>query len=97
MAFFCVNFLLFYNITIMENNKIRIDISQAPWVECSEKSKTFETKLLFKKISPLLSPSGQTEYIPLETIVCAKCGKVPKFFYEKAKDIPEDMRSTCTF
>ena len=97
MAFFCVNFLLFYNMTIMENNKIRIDISQAPWVECSEKSKTFETKLLFKKISPLLSPSGQTEYIPLETIVCAKCGKVPKFFYEKAKDIPEDMRSTCTF
>jgi hypothetical protein len=81
----------------MENNKIRIDISQAPWVECSEKSKTFETKLLFKKISPLLSPSGQTEYVPLETIVCVKCGKVPKFFYEKAKDIPEDMRSTCTF
>jgi hypothetical protein len=52
---------------------------------------------LFKKISSLLSPSGQTEYVPLETIVCAKCGKVPKFFYEKAKDIPEDMRSTCTF
>ncbi len=81
----------------MENNKIRIDLSQAPWIECSEKNRVFETKLLFKRLSPLLSPSGKEEHVPLEAIICSKCGKVPKFFYEKAKDIPEDMRSTCTF
>lgn len=79
------------------DNKVRIDISQAPWVECSEGGKVFETKLLFKKLSPLLSPTAQTEHVPLETIICAKCGKVPKFFWEKAKDIPEDLRSDCDF
>jgi hypothetical protein len=79
------------------DNKVRIDISQAPWVECSEGSKIFETKLLFKKISALMSPTAQTEHVPLETIVCQKCGKVPKFFWEKAKDIPEDIKSQCDF
>jgi hypothetical protein len=78
-------------------NKIRIDISQAPWIECSENNKLFESKLLFKRISPLYSPSGKEEFLPLEAIVCAKCGKVPKFFYEKAKEIPEELKSTCSF
>ena len=81
----------------MENNKIRIDLSQTPWLECSEKNKLFETKLLFKRISPLMSPSGREEMVPLEVVICTKCGKVPKFFYEKAKDVPEDMRSECSF
>jgi hypothetical protein len=78
-------------------NKIRIDISQAPWIECSENNKLFESKLLFKRISPLYSPSGKEEFLPLEAIVCTKCGKVPKFFYEKAKEIPEELKSTCSF
>lgn len=79
----------------MENNNIRVDLTQAPWLECGEKNKLFEKKLLFKKLSPLLSPSGQEEMVPLEVIVCTKCGKVPKFFYERAKDVPEELRSTC--
>lgn len=81
----------------MENTKIPIDLSQAPWVECSEKSKSFETKIMFKRISPIVSPSGKEEHVPLEIVVCSKCGKVPKFFFDKAKDIPIDMRSDCTF
>lgn len=81
----------------MEPEKIRVDLTQAPWIECSEKNRVFDKKLIFKRISPLLSPSGREEHVPLEVIICSKCGKVPKFFYERAKDIPEDLRSDCTF
>jgi hypothetical protein len=81
----------------MENSKIKIDLSQAPWLECSDKNTLFESKVLFKKISPLVSPSGKEELVPIEVIVCTKCGKVPRFFYEKAKDVPEEIRSSCTF
>jgi hypothetical protein len=81
----------------MEKEKLRIDLKEAPWMECSEGNKVFETKVLFKRISPLLSPTGKEEFVPLETIVCDKCGKVPKFFYERATDIPEDLRSDCSF
>ena len=81
----------------MEPQKLRVDLTQAPWMECSEKNRLFEPKLLFKRLSPLFSPSGKEEFIPLEAIVCTKCGKIPSFFFEKAKDVPEDMKSTCTF
>jgi len=79
------------------NETPRINIQDAPWMECSDNNMMFETKLLFKRISPLLSPTGKEEYVPLEAIVCTKCGKVPRFFYEKAKDIPLELQSPCTF
>ena len=42
-----------------------------------------------------MSPSGKEELIPAEVVVCRKCSKVPKFFFEAAKGIPEDLKSTC--
>ena len=77
--------------------KIKIDLSQAPWLECSEGNLVFDSKALFKKISSLVSPSGREEFVPLEVVICQKCGKVPRFFYEKAPDVPESLRSDCTF
>jgi hypothetical protein len=79
----------------MEKPKIQVDLTQAPWVECSKGNKLFESKVLFKRISPLVSPSGKEEFVPLEVIVCSTCGKIPKFFYDRAKDVPEELRSDC--
>ena len=82
----------------MENNKentLRVDLSQAPWIKCEEGNMLWESSMLFKRISPLISPSGKEELIPAEVVICKKCGKVPQFFWEKAKEIPEELRSTC--
>lgn len=81
----------------MNEEKIRLNLKDAPWMECSEKNKVFGSQVLFKRISPLLSPSGKEEFVPIEVIVCEKCKKVPRFFYERAPDIPEDLKSDCTF
>ncbi len=77
----------------MEN--INIDVTSMPWAECSEGVKVFEKKHMYKKLSPLVSPTGKAELLPLEILVCSKCGKVPKFFWEKAKDFPEELKSDC--
>lgn len=82
-------------IDFMEQPKMRIDLKDATWVECSKGNKIFEAKLLFKRVSPLISPTGKEEFIPLETIVCTTCGKIPKFFYDQVKDIPEELKSDC--
>lgn len=37
----------------------------------------FESGVVFKKISAIVSPSGQEELYPLEVLICKKCGKVP--------------------
>jgi len=38
----------------------------------------FESGMVLKKISPLVSPSGQEELYPLEVLICVACKKVPK-------------------
>ena len=75
--------------------KIRIDLSQAPWVSCEQDNKLFEPKLLFKRVSPLISPTGKEEFVPVEVMICAKCGKIPTFISDKLRDVPEELKSTC--
>ena len=74
---------------------LKVDLSKEPWVQCKEGNMLWETATMFKKLSPLVSPTGKEELIPVEIIICKKCGKVPRFFWEKAKEIPEDLRSYC--
>lgn len=42
-----------------------------------------------------MSPTGREEIIPVEVVICKKCGKIPKFFYSKINDIPEGLKSDC--
>jgi len=80
----------------MENpNSIKLDLSDTPWIKCEGGNMTWESYLMFKRISPLVSPTGKEELLPAEVIICKKCGKVPKFFWEKSKDIPEELKSEC--
>lgn len=81
----------------MENfeKPIKVDLSQTPWIKCDGGNMVWESGMLFKKLSPLVSPTGKEELIPAEIIVCKTCGKIPKFFWEKAKEIPEELKSTC--
>ena len=74
---------------------MKVDLTQVPWIQCEDGNMLWESSMLFKRISPLMSPSGKEELLPAEIIICKKCGKVPKFFWEKAKEIPESLKSDC--
>jgi hypothetical protein len=52
-------------------------IRSAPFMKCDCGNGMFEEKLMFKKISRLLSPTAKDEVYPLQVLVCTKCGKVP--------------------
>ena len=45
--------------------------------KCDCGGSMFTEKLMFKKISAFISPSGKEELYPLQIIVCDSCGKVP--------------------
>lgn len=47
-------------------------------ITCSCGGIIFEEGIILKKISAIISPTGQEELYPLEVLVCKKCGKVPK-------------------
>ena len=78
-----------------ETPTLKVDLTKEPWIKCPDGNMLWESVMLFKKISPLLSPTGKEELIPAEVIICKKCGKVPRFFWEKTKEIPEELKSYC--
>lgn len=54
----------------------------------------FSEKLFFKRISPLISPTGREEFAPMPIIVCEKCGKVPSLF-DTNNVLPDEIRATA--
>lgn len=46
-------------------------------VTCDCGGMLFEQGVVIKKISPLISPTGNEESYPITVLICKKCGKVP--------------------
>lgn len=72
----------------------RIDVDSLPWVECTCGGKLFDSAVMVKRVSPLLSPTTKEEIIPADVIICRSCGKIPDFYAKKIKGIPKDLIST---
>ena len=60
-----------------------IDLTHAATMECEECGcKGFKQTMMLKKLSALLSPSGQEAIIPVGVFCCEKCGHVNKEFQD---------------
>jgi len=60
-----------------------IDLTHATTLECEEcKCKGFKQTMMLKKLSPLVSPTGQEAMIPVAAFACEKCSHINKEFQE---------------
>ena len=75
--------------------ELNINPRDLPWVGCDKGAQIFEPAVVLKRVSPIISPTGKEEVLPMEIFVCKQCGKVPSFIYDKVPDLPEELRSTC--
>ena len=58
-----------------------IDMSQTTSIKCEKcENSTFKQTLLIRKMSALVSPSGQETVIPVAVFACEKCGHVNSEF-----------------
>ena len=58
-----------------------VDVSQTTPVKCEKcKNQTFKQTLLLRKVSALVSPNGQEQYVPVAVFACEKCGHVNSEF-----------------
>ena len=55
-------------------------VKNAKLMRCDCGGGLFSEKMMFKKISAILSPTGKEEIYPMNVVVCEKCGKVPTEF-----------------
>ena len=58
-----------------------VDVGQTTPVKCEKcENSTFKQTLLLRKVSALISPNGQEQYIPVAVFACEKCGHVNSEF-----------------
>jgi len=58
-----------------------IDMSQTTSIKCEKcENSTFKQTLLIRKLSALVSPNGQEQYVPIAVFACEKCGHVNSEF-----------------
>jgi len=61
--------------------KPKIDLKQQPTVECENcQNKYFKEVVLIKKVSKILTGSGDDTLVPFPTYMCEKCGHVNEDF-----------------
>jgi hypothetical protein len=53
-------------------------IKDAPLLLCDCGGALFTEKIMIKKISAIVSPTGNEELFPLNVLICDSCGKIPK-------------------
>jgi uncharacterized Zn finger protein len=57
--------------------QMNVDFNQTTSLECDKcKNETFTQVFYIRKLSALLSPSGEESLIPVPTFACAECGHV---------------------
>jgi hypothetical protein len=61
----------------------KVDLGQAETMKCDEcDNYLFLTSYVLKRISPLVSPTGEEGIVPIQVYSCGNCGHVPSKFLE---------------
>ncbi len=57
----------------------QIDLGDAETITCEEcGNASFIQSFFLKRISPLVSPTGQEAIVPIQVFSCGNCGSIPK-------------------
>ena len=64
---------------VQQPQQVQVDLSQAETMKCEYCGNyVFIKGTVLKRLSPLVSPTGQEAIVPIEIYSCGNCGKVPK-------------------
>ncbi len=69
------------------NMQVKIDMKQASDLTCDECGhKYFQQLMMFKKISAVMSPTGEESLVPIQVFACNSCGHVNEQFIPPASE-----------
>ena len=64
-----------------QNQEFNLDLSQTNEITCSNCGhNVFQHAFFLRRLSKFFSPDGVDRLIPLDTMICAKCGNVNEEF-----------------
>ena len=66
-----------------KQTEMRVDLKQAETIQCEKCTNyLFITSFVLKRISKLMSPTGQEGIVPVQVYSCGNCGAVPSSLLE---------------
>ena len=66
-----------------QETQVQVDLSKADTIKCDDCGNyLFITAHVIKRLSAIISPTGQEALIPVQVYSCGNCGRVPKMFLE---------------
>jgi|TARA_B100001094_G_scaffold270240_1_gene274966 hypothetical protein len=74
----------------MNQQEVQVDISKADDITCEVQdcgSTYFQPVMAMKRLSPLVSPTGQEAIVPIQVYACIKCNEVPEKFKREASSL----------
>ena len=67
--------------------QIQVDLKDAETIKCEDcGNSVFIPAFFIKRLSPIVSPTGQETLIPIQVYSCGNCGKVPDRFNQDDED-----------
>ena len=77
---------------IQKSTQVAVDLRKAETLKCEHCGNVVFIKgTVLKRLSALVSPTGQEAIVPIEIYSCGNCGEVPK---SMMKDIGEEIGLT---
>jgi len=74
-------------------SQVKVDLKQAEKIKCNDcNNYLFITSFVLKKLSAIVSPTGQEALIPVQVYSCGNCGKVAEGFLE-GSGLEEETKS----
>ena len=68
--------------------QVQVDLNDAETMKCEDcGNSVFNPAFFLKRLSPIVSPTGQEALIPIQVYSCGNCGKVPDKLSQEANDI----------
>ena len=68
-------------LTQSSNSEVNIDISKAETLECKKcNNNVFLLTYIIKRISPIMSPTGQEAVVPVQVYSCGSCGEIMEIY-----------------
>ena len=62
-----------------QQQQVQVDLNDAETMKCEDcGNSVFIPAFFLKRLSPLVSPTGQEALIPIQVYSCGNCGKVPE-------------------
>ena len=76
-----------------QSAQVQVDLRDAETIKCSScDNYLFITSFILKRLSAIVSPSGQEALIPVQVYSCGNCGQVAEGFLE-GSGLEEETKS----